>query len=312
MHTTCPSCKTVFRVTAEQLEVHAGKVRCGKCAFVFNAFDTLTTPIETVSLIPPPDELPPPEEHITLEPAPPTMAEPLAVSFPIPTDEQIERETEEINRTIAALEQQKRPSRQRSEAGEEERPAGGRLAVTPELQEKLQNLQEELRQQERRARLRRLGWGLASLLLLLTAVGQVAYFQRDWLATHHPGLRPLLVAFCARLGCEVRLPAQAERIRLEASELQADAARPHGVILSAVLRNTAPWPQAWPYLELTLTDAADRPLARRHFTPQEYLAGSSAVRLVTGMPPEEEVQIRLSLELKGIEPVGYKLLVYYP
>ena len=56
MHTTCPSCHAVFRIKPEQLDAHAGKVRCGKCAYVFNGFETLITPIETVSFMAPYDE----------------------------------------------------------------------------------------------------------------------------------------------------------------------------------------------------------------------------------------------------------------
>lgn len=309
MQTTCPSCQTVFRVTAEQLEIRAGKVRCGRCAFVFNAFDTLVTPIETVSLIPAPEDEPVAEERITLEPAPLTMAEPLTASFPLPTDEQIEQETAEINRSIAESERERppRPPRSGEDGGKGDR---GRLEITPELKEKLENLKRELSSQERRARWRRAGWGFGILLLALALAAQTAYFRRDWLAAHYPAARPVLERLCAVAGCELGLPADAERIRLESSELQTDPARPGGVVLQAGLRNLASWPQAWPHLELTLTDAAGRPVARRHFPPQDYLPAGSA--LGAGLPPGEEVPIRLPLELAGIEAVGYKLFIYYP
>ena len=39
--TRCPACSTVFRVTSDQLRAKAGKVRCGYCQAVFNAFDEL-------------------------------------------------------------------------------------------------------------------------------------------------------------------------------------------------------------------------------------------------------------------------------
>ena len=42
----CPSCATAFRVTPEQLRTGHGRVRCGRCRTVFNAFDSLTTPSE--------------------------------------------------------------------------------------------------------------------------------------------------------------------------------------------------------------------------------------------------------------------------
>ncbi len=37
MFTQCPQCKTVFRVTAAMLKAAQGRVRCGRCAHVFNA-----------------------------------------------------------------------------------------------------------------------------------------------------------------------------------------------------------------------------------------------------------------------------------
>lgn len=39
--TRCPNCRTAFKVTETQLAAHGGKVRCGKCAFIFNARDSL-------------------------------------------------------------------------------------------------------------------------------------------------------------------------------------------------------------------------------------------------------------------------------
>lgn len=41
MRSRCPACRTVFRVTAEQLRLRSGKVRCGYCHAVFNALDEL-------------------------------------------------------------------------------------------------------------------------------------------------------------------------------------------------------------------------------------------------------------------------------
>ena len=37
----CPACGTVFRVVQDQLRVSEGWVRCGRCAEVFNAIETL-------------------------------------------------------------------------------------------------------------------------------------------------------------------------------------------------------------------------------------------------------------------------------
>jgi predicted Zn finger-like uncharacterized protein len=43
MVTSCPACTTTFRVTPEQLKHRQGKVRCGQCSGVFDAFKSLAT-----------------------------------------------------------------------------------------------------------------------------------------------------------------------------------------------------------------------------------------------------------------------------
>lgn len=43
MVTSCPACTTTFRVTPEQLTQRQGKVRCGNCSGVFDAFKSLGT-----------------------------------------------------------------------------------------------------------------------------------------------------------------------------------------------------------------------------------------------------------------------------
>lgn len=42
MFTRCPHCRTVFRVTPQQLQASSGQVRCGRCQGVFDAFATLS------------------------------------------------------------------------------------------------------------------------------------------------------------------------------------------------------------------------------------------------------------------------------
>ncbi len=41
MHTQCPNCDTAFRVKAQHLSAAKGRVKCGRCATVFNAVEQL-------------------------------------------------------------------------------------------------------------------------------------------------------------------------------------------------------------------------------------------------------------------------------
>ena len=316
MQTTCPSCHAVFRVQPVQLEAHAGKVRCGKCAYVFNAFETLVTPIETVSLMALPEE--DDNDHLEVESRPGklavttielfegrplTISEPISISFPIPTDDQIEREAEAINREIAV-------SAHPELIDEVDHTPKSGLYITPELHEKLNNLQQQLTTQETHARWRGVVWGGGLVVLCLLLVGQTVYFFRNQLAAYYPESKPLLHALCNVVQCKVELLANVELIKLESSELQSAPERTGGVNLSASLRNLAPYPQAYPSLDLTLTDSANQALARRHFTPAEYLPAK--IKPETGMPSQDELPVKIMLELVGLEAVGYKLLVFYP
>jgi predicted Zn finger-like uncharacterized protein len=51
--TTCPQCRTAFRVTDEQLGARGGRVRCGKCTTVFNAREALLADIPPAASEPP-------------------------------------------------------------------------------------------------------------------------------------------------------------------------------------------------------------------------------------------------------------------
>ncbi len=58
MLTTCPECRTTFRVTQDHLGLRRGLVRCGHCGVVFNAYDSLLA-----ELVAPPDQ---PDRHEAL------------------------------------------------------------------------------------------------------------------------------------------------------------------------------------------------------------------------------------------------------
>jgi hypothetical protein len=155
------------------------------------------------------------------------------------------------------------------------------------------------------------GWVLAplALLLLLTALGQMAYFLRTEIAVHYPPCKPWLDQGCVWLGCTVELPRHAELLSIEDSDLQDDPDHVGVLVLVSALYNRAPYQQAYPQLELTLTDTLDKPVLRRTFTPQEYLPKGTDTAI--GIPGGGEVHSRLFLTVTGDKPAGYRLFVRY-
>ncbi len=62
MLTTCPECRTNFRVTQEHLALRRGLVRCGQCGVVFNAYDSLLAELVAPAGEDAPGTLPPEED----------------------------------------------------------------------------------------------------------------------------------------------------------------------------------------------------------------------------------------------------------
>lgn len=152
-----------------------------------------------------------------------------------------------------------------------------------------------------------LGAGVA--LLLIGLLLQSAYVFRDAIARELPGLRPLYVAACASLGCDMPLPREAALINIESPDLQSEPGRPGRYILHATIQNRANFPQAWPHLELTLTDAGDVPVVRRVLTPEEWVPAN---RLRGDFRARSDATVRLPFGASEVAPTGYRVYVFYP
>ncbi|WP_296944196.1 DUF3426 domain-containing protein [uncultured Massilia sp.] len=164
------------------------------------------------------------------------------------------------------------------------------------------------RRQERSGRTRRMLMGAGSVVLALALAVQAAYQFRTTLAARHPGLKPALQGLCAALGCRIDLPAQADSLAIETGELA--TLGPGTYSLNTLLRNQGNLVQAWPSIELELTDAANKPVLRRVFAPAEYLP--PGVPAAAGFAPRSEQPVRLHFALADIQPSDYHLFVFYP
>lgn len=151
---------------------------------------------------------------------------------------------------------------------------------------------------------------LATLVLAATLLAQAAYFFRVELAARLPGIKPLLVQYCTLLDCTVALPQKTELMVLESSELESDPRQGRIITLHALLHNRAPYAQAYPHLELTLTDLQDQPVARRLFSPADYLPPGKDEKL--GIPPNRDFDLKLRLDTTDLKPTGYRLALFYP
>ena len=149
--------------------------------------------------------------------------------------------------------------------------------------------------------------GLVVLGLVLTTVlaAQVAVHERNRLAAVAPQFRPLLLALCEPLGCELAPLRQIAEVVIDSSSF--NKARGDSYVLAVTMKSRSTVALEMPAVELTLTDAQDQPVLRRVLlpadmgAPQELAAGG-----------EWSASVSVLVTTGGARVAGYRLLAFYP
>ena len=145
-----------------------------------------------------------------------------------------------------------------------------------------------------------LGLGLATAL-----AAQVAVHERNRVAAVAPQLRPLLLALCEPLGCELAPLRQISEVVIDSSSF--NKARGDSYVLAVTMKSRSTVALEMPAVELTLTDAQDQPVLRRVLlpadmgAPQELAAGG-----------EWSASVSVLVTTGGARVAGYRLLAFYP
>lgn len=147
--------------------------------------------------------------------------------------------------------------------------------------------------------------GLAVFLLGF----QVLQHERNAIVARQPALRPVFVAWCALVGCEVSALRQISAITIDGASFSREAGG--GYRLDFTLRNAAATPLAMPAVELSLLDTQEKPVVRRVLLPEQF--GAPAV-LPAGADRAVTLPLVLSVpESAALAPVaGYRVVAFYP
>ncbi|MBM3351530.1 MAG: DUF3426 domain-containing protein [Betaproteobacteria bacterium] len=152
-------------------------------------------------------------------------------------------------------------------------------------------------------------WRSAVFFLFMAAMLQSTYYSRDQIASAAPKIKPYLELACKHLNCSIRLPQHIELIVFDDSNIQEDETYSGLMQLSCTLINKASFVQAYPNLELTLTNTDDEAILRKVFTPKEYLTTDKDIS--AGFSAEDEIKIKLPFTTLDTPVVGYRLFVTY-
>jgi predicted Zn finger-like uncharacterized protein len=296
MFTVCPKCALTLAVSATDLRVGQGYVRCGRCSNVFNALLTLSeeaarpgTPSAGPAPAPPPpaEALPPttPTPAIDSPPPPEDSTPELTehdVTFVFDTEaaaggtetheyrdtgtfETIVLEGDAITQTEERVSEESVDTQIAAIAQQIAAASDGGARSGSSTDAAVAALTPPEREPERR-----LAWGLGAAAMLLLLAGQALHHWRDDLATT-PLLNGMLTRIYAALGAP--LTPRWDLGDYEVNQLGAQTEDGAGAAISVRLSvmNRAERAQPVPVVRLTLLDRYGKRLAARDLAPREYL-----------------------------------------
>jgi predicted Zn finger-like uncharacterized protein len=274
MYTQCPDCLTVFSLDADALAPAGGHVQCSHCDAVFDALGCLAS------------QLPPEPFKRLAAPVVPGPAPRLELAVYRPRPEPI---------TAAVV---------GGDASNDATGADfGRLEFTP----RFARGQRKARRRERASRMRsaerRWPWVLVCLALTVLLGAQVAWAQRNPLLADPVTGRWLREA-CATLGCRLPLVPSVGQLHLIARDVEAHPSVRGALMISATLRNDAPFAQPYPVVSLVLADAQGHRVAMRRLRPSEYLDDNESLH--AGMAPGAVTALVLEVEDPGRKAVAFE------
>lgn len=317
MFTVCPKCALTLVVTAADLRVAQGYVRCGRCLNVFNALARLSEERPAAPPAPPPDFAAPEGPEPEAGPQPSTASSPAAADS--------DGEVIEIELDAGSLEPPERAPAESIEptsvaqavtAGNEPEPVAqsatatmpedagagpgapsdakpsdtgpsdtepsdtGPLDAGPSRSEETNTppLQSDAALELGMRRPRAgLGWTLGAGALIIALALQIVNHYRDTLA-ESPALRvPLTVAY-STLGVKLAPHWNVRAYDVRQLGASVSGAGSGEIVVRASVKNIAGYAQPLPLLRVTLQDRFGNRIAARDVPPGDYLPSSVAPR----------------------------------
>lgn len=146
-------------------------------------------------------------------------------------------------------------------------------------------------------------WIALAVVLAISLLLQIVIADRARLATD-PVWRPRLEMLCGVLRCSLPAWNEPKAFHVTSRDIRPHPSVPNALLLTASFRNDAAFAQAWPQLEVALTDLEDQPLGLRRFEAREYLGNEPASPMIM---PGQSASLTLEIMDPGKHAVAFRL-----
>jgi len=295
--TRCPNCQTVFALKPAQLEVSGGQVRCGHCNTLFDGLRHRTSLSESA-----PAASGGSPHASALEARRSLLA-------------RLSSRTEPASGLNAAeLTLKSHPDRRAANAASAAPGANRNTALQARKNGQPPSGKADPRQRQAQAqrpkrRILRAFTGPLIFLLVLACVLQYAWWQREYFRIVWPPSEIAYQTFCRLTGCTISPAHDIDLLQISNMSLR-QLDDPKHLALQVSIRNRSSIPQAYPSIELTLTDAQDKASIRKVIAPAQYLNADTSAD--SGISAHAERTLQMRVDTVTIPANNYRVTIFYP
>lgn len=149
-------------------------------------------------------------------------------------------------------------------------------------------------------------WVLAGVVLVLAlGVQYILFHYNDFANTlQKPPFDSLMRGLCENINCDF-IKTDLSLVANENLLIRAHPTENGYLVLDTILENHAPFEQPFPLLDLSFSNMANKPIARRVFKPEEYLTGDLAGMML--MPMNTPLHISFAIKNPSELATNYEL-----
>jgi predicted Zn finger-like uncharacterized protein len=148
---------------------------------------------------------------------------------------------------------------------------------------------------------------LGAVVLILLLLGALAFqlvlFRPIDVVQLLPRSQPYIKTFCQQLPCQFHHRQDLDQLQLLSRDVRADPKHKNALLITATMVNKADFKQPYPGLRVSLFDLSGNVVARRRFTPEEYMGELASPFLL--MTPRTPVQITLEVKDPGNDAINF-------